>query len=644
MSYIFVSHATRDDKVVSQIVDSLEPNTGRKFWVDHKDLKPPKSNWRAAIHDALHSCAAGFLVLSRNSISRPEIVSEWTYLLDTNHDLFVVKIDDVPIEDIDYRLHIVQWVDLTKDWTDGITALAQYIREGTFPQNAPLILARPITGRIDRRLTCIPISGRNEDIRIVKDKLRKGPTTIVGVGGLGKSRLAAEIVMTSESIQGAIWHTAGDVSHPDEVIVLLRDHFGLEATASQRELLAQLRTHKRLVVLDNAEAVPDERRSEYVKLVDDLHDAGGQVLLTSRTEWEEIEMGSSHRPLTLTLEAAKKIVLDMQVAFETPDLSSYTEDLANAARLHPRLIEWAVRQAKRFPLNKVVQDLHDLNSQRVQEALDEMIRKTMRQMVEQEGIETASALKRLGVCRGGFTFEAAEAILELANDTDKLYTLLNALQSWQFVTFDGQRYDIDQLVREAVGEDETAHLIHYNYILNLAREHGQPVGIVNWDDEIFNLEIALIRSYQRGLKRLNVEETTALWDAWEDILHDRGFILTDWGKTVAKMSPIIRSLHQFLVKAKEIIEILDPEEPQLAIDREQLQQAVTALETDQIEAAREYVPEVYAHVLNVLGLAKRRLNEPSSAIAYWREAESFYRQAGNIDGANRMLKSIAETE
>src|SRR5690606_31553031 len=197
-----------------------------------------------------------------------------------------------PIKDVDYRLHIIQWVDLTKDWDAGIKALAAGIVGGKLPEDAPVYTIRRLTGRIDRRLTTIPMSGRDDDLKKVKDLLRRAPTMILGVGGVGKSRLAAEVALTSEDTQGALWHVISDVSRPDEVLELLRDHFDLPDDTAPKDALKPLRTHKRLIVLDNAEAVKkkDERRRAYAALVDDLLGVGAQVLLTSRVEWEEIEL------------------------------------------------------------------------------------------------------------------------------------------------------------------------------------------------------------------------------------------------------------------------------------------------------------------------------------------------------------------
>src|SRR5882724_8770962 len=122
MSDIFVSHATADDAAVTQLHSALE-QAGLPSWVDHHNLKPPQDNWRTAIHEALVDCRRVVLVLSRNAINRPEIDAEWTYAQSNGRELFVVIIDDVPADQINYRLHIVQWINLSKDLSAGVDYL-----------------------------------------------------------------------------------------------------------------------------------------------------------------------------------------------------------------------------------------------------------------------------------------------------------------------------------------------------------------------------------------------------------------------------------------------------------------------------------------------------------------------------------------
>ena len=55
----------------------------------------------------------------------------------------------------------------------------------------------PLTGHIDRRLSSIPISGRDDDLTEINRRASSWPQPpFSGVGGLGKSRLAAEMIVT----------------------------------------------------------------------------------------------------------------------------------------------------------------------------------------------------------------------------------------------------------------------------------------------------------------------------------------------------------------------------------------------------------------------------------------------------------------
>jgi hypothetical protein len=123
---LFISHATKDDLIVTRIYESLKV-AGIDVWADHHNMLPPIANYREALHEALRTCDAGLLVLSRNSVRREEIDSEWNYILATQRPLYAAKIDDVPIEDVNPRLLLVQWVDLSRDWEQRINALAEYI-------------------------------------------------------------------------------------------------------------------------------------------------------------------------------------------------------------------------------------------------------------------------------------------------------------------------------------------------------------------------------------------------------------------------------------------------------------------------------------------------------------------------------------
>ncbi|MBZ0297465.1 MAG: TIR domain-containing protein [Anaerolineae bacterium] len=518
MGYIFISHATADDNEVNQIYHALADEIPNKIWVDHRALKPPEHNWRDAIHQALQESDAGLLVLSRNAIHRPEIVSEWSYLLNTGKALYIAKIDDVPVEDIDYRLHIVQWVDISRHWDTGIHVIAQAIRQEApeLPPDPSVMLHRPITGLIPRNLTSIRMSGRESDLEAVTRLLARGPAAILGIGGLGKSRLAAQVVLSMRGIGGAIWHRCSDVSRADEVIELLREHFALPREASEADVMVQLKRHQRLIVFDNAEDVRagDPRRMNYARLIEKLHAAGAKVLMTSRVAWAEIPLCGEHTPRQLPLEDAAQVVCDMAAVLDVPGLEPRARTIAQASMQHPKLIEWTVGQMKRFEPDKVLRDLHGLRNRSVQDALDEMILKTYTQMCATlEGAMAARALRRMAVCRGGFTYNAAAAIClapvpapshiqektyalvddaPALRDEDDLDEALEMLQTWRFVIYDParQRHYVDPLVTEVIGTDESARRTHYEYYKRHAQTYHERQDYAGLDEESANLEVA----------------------------------------------------------------------------------------------------------------------------------------------------------
>ena len=116
-----------------------------------------------------------------------------------------------------------------------------------------------LTRNYDDRYTTysIPMEGREADLAKALDELKQAPLFITGVGGLGKSRLAAAIVQTGD-FSGAVWQRASDVSSPEEIYRLLREHYGLDATSAPAKVLERVHSDGRLlVVIDNAEAIPD---------------------------------------------------------------------------------------------------------------------------------------------------------------------------------------------------------------------------------------------------------------------------------------------------------------------------------------------------------------------------------------------------
>ena len=480
MPAVFVSHATANDDFISDLHDRLEVETGVEIWVDHQDIRPGEE-WQVKIEQALYDCPCLIVALSRESVKRIEVMTEWRAALTYHHSVLPVIIDDVPVEDIPSRLRMNQWINLYANPDEGFRQLVGAIKGGgAVDGSGPRFTPWPILSRvpIERDLVRIPIQGRNGDLAEIKRLLADGPTAIVGVGGLGKSRLAAEIVMTVEGVGGSVWHRCGSGYSANDVLDLLRDHFGLPAAAPRSEILNHLRTHRRLIVFDNGESLAagsDERR-QYVQLIEELAAHNALVLITSRVEWNEIRPPRrKHMPEQLLPEDAARVVLEMANAYGLKtDLTAHADAIARAARRHPRLIEWAVRLMEHSLMDDVIADFEQLQGSDVEEALHEMIHKTFEQMVSTtpDGPTAAAALKGLVVCAGDFTQDAAQAITAL--ERGDLRPALTTLQTYCFVTLDQvrQRYGVDPLVREVIAADEHAHGRLFDYYEALHGDHG----------------------------------------------------------------------------------------------------------------------------------------------------------------------------
>jgi hypothetical protein len=175
---------------------------------------------------------------------------------------------------------------------------------------------------------------------------------------------------------------------------------------------------------------------------------GTRVMLTSRAEWRELRNQHCYTLHDPTAEAAIAIFQAM-VDAEPPAFppNGHTPALAKAARCHPKLMHYAVRWLNDRPPDSVLQTLTTLKGADAEEALDDMVLRTVQQVRAGAGGEAAIArLQRLLVFRGGFTYEAAQAILGADADQRPLATL----KQWRLVGVENGRYAVDPLVAMAV--------------------------------------------------------------------------------------------------------------------------------------------------------------------------------------------------
>ena len=453
MTRLFISHATKDDDIINALHTQLVKE-GIETWIDHKEGITVGENWDVSIRKAISGCDACVFVMSERSLASEICGAECLLARELKKPIYILKLGEVKPESIWLFIKMVQYADITTDLAAGVARLLRALR-GEQAADLPAPVDAPITGGAQMRHTLPyldnPLRGREADVTAVVDMLGSAAVQIVGTGGLGKSRLAAEAARANGT--GAVWHRC---ERADDVIPLLVQHLGLADTTTRAAALAKLASAERkpLFILDNGEdiAPATPERAAYSTLIAELLHAGAPVLLTTRIVWDELKPRREYTPSALDARIGAQIAADFAVS-EGIDLSADdARRLAEAARLHPRLIEKAVDLLHERSLDKVSALLTDLKHYEIEDALDEMITRTLDTMRAARGGENAyDWLRRLTLFAGSYDEAAALALLPDA-DADALADALALLHKYRFVRRDGERWRTDALARAVVGK------------------------------------------------------------------------------------------------------------------------------------------------------------------------------------------------
>jgi hypothetical protein len=143
MSHIFISYSRRDTDTVNRFVAELT-GAGLQVWIDRDDIKVGNT-WRVQIVEAIDTCDAFVLILSRNSAVSDNVRKEIDLAQDSGKKIFVLMLDKITIPaELRYQLAGLQFADVPEYGfeasTQGLTkTLKEYL--GTLsPTVAPVQL------------------------------------------------------------------------------------------------------------------------------------------------------------------------------------------------------------------------------------------------------------------------------------------------------------------------------------------------------------------------------------------------------------------------------------------------------------------------------------------------------------------------
>jgi diguanylate cyclase (GGDEF)-like protein len=528
--------------------------------------------------------------------------------------------------------------------------------------------------------------GRARELQQIKGYLDQGvPVTLVGPGGIGKTRLAVQAAteVVEHYEHGAWFVSLADITSVDQMVYAIAAalHIPLTGHVTPRQhLLDTLRRRRLLLVVDNLEHLHDG-----VAVLEAIvtHAPTVQLLLTSREptmlrgeviiEVEGLSIpapsAEQHQLSSLSSRLFKQIVEQRGEVIEPEDYP-YVNQICRLVGGMPLGIELAAAWIKLFTCQEIASQLaeggdllHVIPHGKQRGSLRGVFDYFWRQLSTDE----QRVVRKLGVFRGGFDREAASRIAGaspflLAALVDKAF-LLRATTG---------RYSLHKLLQQyaeshldAAPEDRAAvHLAHaayYDMVAERAQQFITSTEQVEWLDRLeaehdnFRTALAWARDNNHG--EYGVQLVARLGHFWRVRGHcseGRAWIDQLWKPEATPSPASIRALRWAGVLAQE--------QGDYELARASLEQYVSvarhtgdnasvadglgylgwitsvqgdyeranALLREGLELARQLdEPVTLLHLLNNLGEVTHRQGDDTASHAYYTESLGLARAMGD---------------
>ncbi len=369
-----------------------------------------------------------------------------------------------------------------------------------------------------------PFVGRAQELATVSQLLREPPCrllTIVGPGGIGKTRLAIQVAAAQrDEFDGVYFVPLASVTSPQFVVPAIADAIGLSFSGpadSRAQLLSYLHGKRLLLVLDNFEHLLDagelvvyllERAPRLALLVT------SRERLNLQIEWlfdlHGLSIPTPHQDAQADESSAVELFVQRARRIQ-PGMTLNAKERRAVARIcqlvegMPLAIELAATWVGVLTCDEIAREIErDLDflasAARDIPGRHQSLRATFEHSWSLLSREERELLSQLGVFQGGFRREAAEQIAGAALPS------LAALVSKSLVRrTEGGRYDLHEVIRQYalahLAEDSararTARQRHSEYYLatlqcreQAMKSAGQSDALRELTDEIDNVRAA----------------------------------------------------------------------------------------------------------------------------------------------------------
>jgi len=423
--------------------------------------------------------------------------------------------------------------------------------EHIFQLDAPDLMADfPPLRTLERRRTNLPtqptaLIGREKELDAIHDILGRASVrllTLIGPGGIGKTRLALEAAAAAlhDFAHGAYFVALAPIGDPTLVVATIAQTLGITERGSRpllESLIDELRDHHLLLLLDNFEQVLEAAPQlaellagcpklkllvtsrEVLHLYGEHEYAVPPLALPDRAQLPPLDRLRQYEAVRLFIERAQAAKADFAVTNESaPAVAEICYRLDGL----PLAIELAAR-IKLFPPQALLARLDQrlallTGGGRDRPARHQTIRGTIDWSYNLLDVAEQALFARLGVFVGGCTLEAATAVCNAdgalpLDVTDGVASLIDKSLLRLKVGAGGEpRFLMLETIREyalerlaARGEGEALrdrHLRHYLALAEAAAPHMRGAEQIVWAERLElehdNLRAALTWAHEHG--------------------------------------------------------------------------------------------------------------------------------------------------
>ena len=383
------------------------------------------------------------------------------------------------------------------------------IRSGEFEKRAELSLEGmekvdlPLLSSLSAPIVNLPsvptpIVGREDELAALEEILADGNArmvTIVGPGGIGKTRLALEVgekvIGNGKAIfkHGVVFVELAPLSSTDQMVLAIAEALNLRLKKGEHQLLGYLSQKQFFLILDNFDHLLDG-----VNLVADIMQKapGVQILATSRErlklrdehvfplqgltypsqETETLKIADLDVGVFLEAYASARLFLQTAHRFQ-PQLVITRQDLTTLSSIcrlvegMPLALELAASWVDTLSLKDILSEIQVSNDILQTEWRDipqrqRSIRAVFDSSWKRLSQEEQLVFSRLSAFRGGFTRDAARFVALKEVEKNVFLKLLSRLVRKSFMRFNPakNRYQVHELLRqygEAKLSEDSAH-------------------------------------------------------------------------------------------------------------------------------------------------------------------------------------------